>query len=128
MCLGLIDECCVVLSNSFQEIAFGFRSWFPEEAVVFRPALSEPWFHSIRPVRHTVRGYGIQHLLVQSAAAFGIVARPQRDHRLERFERLDRSLEADRSGFEAVFAGGLCDDGADQVVTENMCPQLFPDQ
>jgi hypothetical protein len=110
----------VVLANPFQEIAFGFSSWFPEEAIVFRPALSEPWFHSIRPVGHAVRGNGIQHLLVEPAAAFGIIARLQRHHRLERFERLDRSLETDRSGFEAVLAGGLSDDRADQVVSQNM--------
>jgi hypothetical protein len=91
---GHFGECHVVLANPFQEIAIGFSSWFPEEAVVFRPALSEPWFHSIRPVGHTVRGNGIQHLLVEPAAAFGIIARLQRDHRLERFERLDRGTPA----------------------------------
>jgi hypothetical protein len=80
----------VVLANPFQEIVFGFRSRFPEEAIVLRPALSEPGFHSIRPVGYTVRGNGIQNLLVEPAAAFGIVGRLQRDHRLERFERLDR--------------------------------------
>ena len=93
-----------------------------------RPALPEPWLHAIRPVGHTVRGYGIQNLLVEPAAAFGITARPQRDHRLERLERLDRSLETDRPGHEAVLAGGLCDDGADQVVSQNMCPELFPNR
>src|SRR5262249_20208140 len=85
-------------------------------------------FHSIRPVGHTMRGNGIQYLPVEPAAAFGIIARLQRDHRLERFERLDRSLETDRSGLDAVLAGGLCDDGADQVVSQNMCPEFFPDQ
>src|SRR5262249_60029352 len=91
--LRALYECQVVLANPFQEIAFGFSSWFPEEAIVLRPALSEPWFHSIRPVGHAVRGNGIQHPLVEPAAAFGIIARPQRDHRLERFQRLDRPLE-----------------------------------
>src|SRR5262249_60161446 len=101
------------LLKPFQEIAFGLSPWLPEEAIVFGPALPEPWFHAIRPVGHTVRGNGIQHLLVEPAAACGITARPQRDHRPERFERLDRSLETDRPGFESVLAGGLCDDRAD---------------
>jgi hypothetical protein len=106
-CFGRCDEWHVVLANPFPKIAFGFSSWFPEEAIVFRPPLAEPWFHSIRPVGHTVRGNGVQHLQVEPAAAFGIIARLQRDHRLERFERLDRSLETDRAGLEAVLAGGL---------------------
>ena len=114
---GPCAEWHVVLSNSFQEIAFGFSSWFPEEAIVFRPAFSEPWFHSIRPVGHTVPGNGIQHLPVEPVAALRIITRLQRDHRLERFERLQRSLKTERSRFEAVLAGGLCDDGADQVVS-----------
>src|SRR5882672_6398025 len=62
--LRRIDEWHVDLANPFQEIAFGFSPWFPEEPIVFRPAFSEPWFHSIRPVGHTMRGNGIQHLLV----------------------------------------------------------------
>src|SRR5262249_36110385 len=92
---GPIAEWHVDLANPFQEIAFGFRAWFPEEAIVLRPALSEPWFHALRPVGHTGRGNRIQHLLVELAAAFGLIARLPREHRLERSERLDRSLETD---------------------------------
>ena len=39
-----------------------------------------------------------------------------RNHGLERFERLQRSLEADRSRCHHVFAGSLGHDRADQIV------------
>ena len=50
------------------------------------------------------------------------------DHRLEGFQRLDRSLEADRSRFDAVFAGGLGDDRADEIVGQDVRPDFLPDQ
>ena len=106
----------------------GFSPWFPEEAIVLRPTFAEPWFHAIGPVGHSVLGNGIQQLLVEPAEAFGITLSLHRDHRLERLERLDRPLETERSRLEAVFAGGLCDNSADQVVSQNMCPEFFPDR
>jgi hypothetical protein len=40
----------------------------------------------------------------------------QSNHWLKGFECLDRSLKAERSGFDAMFGYGLSRDGADQVV------------
>jgi DNA polymerase V len=37
---GRFAEWHLLLSNSFQEITFGFRSWFAKEAIVFRAPLA----------------------------------------------------------------------------------------
>lgn len=51
-----------------------------------------------------------------------------RNQRLKCLQRLDRSFEADRSRVDVVFAGGLGDDGADEVVSQNVRPDLLPNQ
>ena len=47
------------------------------------------------------------------------------NHRPEGFQRLDRSLEADRSRFDAVFACGLSHDRPDEIVGQEMRPDLL---
>src|SRR5262249_5591857 len=51
-----------------------------------------------------------------------------RDHRLEGFERLDRSLEPDRSRLDAMFCCSLSYNRADEVVGQDMRPQFLPDE
>jgi hypothetical protein len=51
-----------------------------------------------------------------------------RDHRLKGRQRLDRSLEADRSWADTVFDGGLGHDGSDEVVAQQVRPDFFADE
>jgi len=50
------------------------------------------------------------------------------EERLERFQRLDRTLEADRSRLNTVLGRRLSHDGADEVVSQNVSPELPPHQ
>ena len=52
----------------------------------------------------------------------------QRDHRLKRFQGLDGTLEAERTRFKMVFVRRLSEDRANEVVRQDMCPQLLADQ
>jgi hypothetical protein len=47
------------------------------------------------------------------------------DQWLKRFQCLNGSLEADGTGFESVLVCGLRDDGPDEIVSENVRPDLF---
>ena len=50
------------------------------------------------------------------------------EERLERFQRLDRTLKADRSRLNAVLGRRLSHNGADEVVSQNVSPELLPYQ
>jgi photosystem II stability/assembly factor-like uncharacterized protein len=113
--VGPIDEWHLVFAKVVQEIAFGLASWFSEEAmVVFGPAFSQARFNSVWSVGNSVNGDGLEPLQINLPEAFRGLFPLHRNSRLEAFERLDRSLETDRSWFDAVFAGGVgqdCGDG-----------------
>ena len=48
------------------------------------------------------------------------------EERLKRLQRLDRALEADCSWLDAVLGRGLSNDRADEVVSQNVSPDLLP--
>ena len=50
------------------------------------------------------------------------------DQRLERFEHLDRALEADCSWFDVVPSCRLRHHGTDKIVSQNVRPDLLPHQ
>ena len=46
--------------------------------------------------------------------------------RLKRLQRLDRALKADGSWLDAVYARGLRYNGANEVVSQDVSPDLLP--
>ena len=50
------------------------------------------------------------------------------EERLERVQRLDRALKADGSWLDAVYGCGLRCNGANEVVSQNVSPDLLPYQ
>jgi len=74
---------------------------------------------------NTVSNDGVEQVLVEMIAEHSVMPALHGYHRLKRFQRLNRSLEADRPWFEAMLARGLSDDGADQVVGQDMGPDLL---
>ena len=93
--VGHIDEWHLVFANSFQEITFGLASWFSEKAIMFGSPFSEPRFKSVWSIGNSVNGDGVKQLLVDLHAVCRVMFALHRDHWLEGFERLDRSLETD---------------------------------
>ena len=68
---------------------------------------------------------GVEQLLVESPAECRVTITLERNQWLERFECLDRSLEADRPWFDTVFAGRLGEDGANEIVSQNVRPDFL---
>ena len=71
-------------------------------------------------------GDGIEELLVQLSPVQSITVTLDGEEWLERFQRLDRTLEADRSRLNAVLGRRLSHDRADEVVSQNVSPELLP--
>ena len=71
---------------------------------------------------------GIQQLLVKAIAKCRVMLALDGNHRLEGFQRLDRTLEADRTRVDAMFRRGLGHDRTDEVVGQDMCPYFLPNQ
>ena len=67
-------------------------------------------------------------MLVELLASGRISMALEADEGLEGFESLDRALEADRSRFDLVSTGGLCHDGANEVVRQDVSPDFLMDQ
>ena len=75
---------------------------------------------------YAIGGDGIQEFLIDVPAECGIILALDGNHGLKGFERLDGTLEADRSRCNFVFRGCLGHDRADQVVRQDMRPNLLP--
>jgi len=70
----------------------------------------------------------VEELLVQLSPMRSITVTLDGEERLERFQRLDRTLKADRSRLNAVLGCRLSHNGADEVVSQNVSPELLPYQ
>jgi hypothetical protein len=75
-----------------------------------------------------VVGDRIEQVLVEDLAEGRVVFALESNHWLEGFERLDRSLEADRSWLDAVFGCRLSRDRTDEIVGQDMRPEFLPDK
>jgi hypothetical protein len=71
-------------------------------------------------------GDGVEHLLVEILPSRSITLTLYGDQRLKRFQCLNCSLEADRTGFDVLLVGGLRDDGTDEIVSQDVCPDFLP--
>lgn len=68
----------------------------------------------------------MEELLVEVSPMRPVTLALNGEQRLERFQRLDRALKADRSWLDAVFGRGLSNDRADEIVGQNVSPDLLP--
>ncbi len=87
-----------------------------------------PRLVAIGAIGDTVGGDSGEQIVVQAQAARRVVFALQRDHRLKRFQCLDGALEAERTWFQMVFMRCLSDDGANEVIGQNVCPQFLANQ
>src|SRR5947209_6227960 len=95
--VGVSDEWYLLLPNPFQHVAFGLGPGLHQAFVRFGPALLAARLIAVRAIRHPVAGDRVQQLLIDAPAELRVVFPLRSNHRLERFPRLHRSLEADRS-------------------------------
>ena len=71
---------------------------------------------------------GVEQLLVEDGAERGVTASLKVDQRLKRFQRLERPFEADRSRLHAVLRRRLGHDRADEIVGQDVRPDLLADE
>jgi len=88
----------------------------------------QPGLVPVRSVGDAMAGDGIQQLPVEALRKGRELFAPQGNDRLERLQRLERRLEADRPRVDAVSAGRLGDDRADQIVGQDVRPHLLAHQ
>ena len=122
---GVQAEWHLIRANPFQDIEFGFISWFAEKLVPLVAAFSLARFASIRSIGNSVTGDAPKHVVVELGAKRPIVLSSKGDHRLKSFQCLECSFEADGARVDAYSGCGLGHDRADQIVSQDMCPYLL---
>ena len=123
---GHAHEWHVVLPNSFQHFTFEFVSGFHHSIVLLLSAFPLPWLKAIGPIGDSMRRDSVEQLIIETLAARPAAIALHGNQRLKGFQRLNGAFEADGARFEAMLGGGLRDDGADEIVRENMRPDFLP--
>src|SRR5471030_1083943 len=127
-CSGRADEWHLDFAKAFRHLAFDFGAWLVQPVVVIAPAFFHAWFVAIRSVSDSMSGDGIEEVLIHAQALGGISGSAKLDQRLESFQGLHGSLEADGPWQNIVFCRSLGHDGADEVLGQDMRPNLFSHQ
>jgi hypothetical protein len=122
------DEWHLLVPNSIGHIAFSFVSRLDESEVFLSVPFSSSRLEAIRSISDTMSNDGVEQVLVEMFAERSIVAALHGNHRLKCFQRLDRAFETDRPRFETMLGRGLSDDGADEIVGQDVGPDLLSHQ
>jgi hypothetical protein len=127
-CSGPTNEWHLLVPNSIGHIAFGFVSRLDESEVFLSVPFSSSGLEAIRSISDTVSNDGVEQVLVEMFSECSVVASLHGNHRLKRFQRLNRSLEANRPWFETMLGRGLSDNGPDEVVGQDVGPDFLSHQ
>jgi len=118
----------VDFSKSFEHIEFDLLSRLCQAVVVFRSSFRHAWLEAVGAIGDAVLGDGPQHLLIQGFQVLDSAVCLLADHRLKGRQHLDRRLETDGSRLDSVLAGRLSHDRTDQVVSQDVRPDLLADK
>ena len=92
---------------------------------MFWPAFAKARFESVRAVGDAMLDNEIEQILVKIVAELRVFLATERDAWLKRVQRLNCAFEANRSRPDFVFHCRLGNDRANQVVRQNVCPDLL---
>ena len=123
--VGRPDEWHLDLPKAFGHEAFQFVSRQVEILVLSMGLLSSSGLEAIRSIGDAMDGDGVEQLLVKSPTKRGVALALDVNHWLKGLQRLDRAFEADRSRLDAVCGRGLSHDCANEVVSEDVRPDLL---
>src|SRR5437868_15433523 len=106
------------------QVGLGLVSWLVEQAIVLGPALLGSWFPAVGSMAHAMLGDGLQEVVV-----IGVyVQRPSQGPEASKgAERLQRSFETNPPGLTGVTFGRLGHGAANQVVDQEVGPDLLAD-
>src|SRR5262249_12437190 len=94
--LGISDEWHLVLGKSFRHLVFDLGAWLSQPAVVIAPPLFHARLITVGPVGDPMGRDGIEHVVIQAHAIYGVPRGSELQQRLESFQGLHRTREADR--------------------------------
>jgi len=109
------DEWHLLVPNSIGHIAFGFVSRLDESEVFLSVPFSSSGLEAIRSISDTVSYDSVEQVLVEMFAERSVVPALHGNHRLKRFQCLDRSLKADRPRLDTMLGCCLSDNCPDEV-------------
>ena len=110
---GRWNEWHLGFAKVFCHLAFNFAAWTCQPAVMTAPPLFHARFATIRSVSDSMSGDGIEEVLIRAQALCGVTVGAKLGQRLESFQGLHGSLEADGPRQNIVFCRSLGHDGAD---------------
>jgi len=123
--VGVRHEWHLLLRKFLQYITFCLLPGLHEEEVLLVSAFPQPRFEPIWTVGDTMGCDRFEQLVTELRAEARVLLAPDGNHRLEGFERLNGPFEADRSWFDAILGCGLRHDRADEIVGQDVGPNLF---
>ena len=91
---------------------------------MLRSPFSKARFNTVGAIGNAVCNDGVKQLLVKRRAKRGVVLGFEGDQRLKGFERLDCAFEADGAWFDAMLRCSLRHDRSDQIVGQDVRPNL----
>ena len=107
---------------------FDLFPWSRQAVVVLRSSFRHSRLEAVRTIGDAVDGDGPERPPLErfsvAKTEVGLVS----NQGLKGLEDLKRRLEAEGSRWDPVPAGRLCHERADQVVGQDVCPDLLPDQ
>ena len=115
-CVGRADEWHLVFAQAFKYLTFDLFPGFREAVLVFRSSFRHAWLKAVGAIRDTVRGDGLQQLLVEFLSTVKTPVALVSNYQLESLEDLDRRLETDGSWLDVNLTGRLSHDRPDQIV------------
>lgn len=118
-------EWYVDLLNSVHHFTFEFVPWLHHVIVFLLLAFSLSWLKAIRPVGDSMSSDSIEQLLAKIAPVCPVTVTMRVDQWLKRFQRLNCSLEAEGTRLDMVLVSSLRDDGANEIVSEDVCPDFL---
>src|SRR5262249_31508430 len=89
------DEWHLDFGKSFRHLAFEFCAWLCQPVVMIASLLLRAWFVTIRSVGDSMRGDGIQEVLIHPRALCRVACSAKLNQRLEGFQSLNGTLKAD---------------------------------
>src|SRR5262245_62457461 len=104
---GHIDEWHLDFCKSSRHLAFDFCAWLCQPVVMIASLLLRAWFVTIWSVGDSMRGDGVEEVLIHAQALGCITGSAKLNQRLEGFQGVHGTLEADGPWHDVVFGRGL---------------------
>src|ERR1051326_8354574 len=126
-CRGPYHEWHLDFDKAFGHIAFDLGAWLHHPGEVVVPPFLHAGFETVRTVSYSMSGDGTEQVLVERQLMYDVICL-NCNHLLKGFQRLNGPFETDRSRQEIVRRRRLSHDRANQIVGQDVSPDLLAHQ